>query len=198
MTVSVEHFNDGSIYRETPYHKGEIHGTAREYYDLIGRLFSKVEYYEGKRHGLSETWYENGNPRSEVRYHLGEKHGMWRWWYLSGGLHNEVTYQQSQKHGRERTWLRSGKLEHERFYVCGKPVAQEAQNPVAKTVDLPRVCACTCGISKLIFNSGCPGESGGVCPSEVEKPPSTCTCSLGVIMNFGCPSNSGGACPNRQ
>jgi antitoxin component YwqK of YwqJK toxin-antitoxin module len=55
-----------------------------------------AQYKTGKEHGHFQSWYENGNKRSEAYFTEGMKTGMETYWYDNGAKKSETLYENGQ------------------------------------------------------------------------------------------------------
>ena len=67
----VSYYNNGYKQSESIYRKGKQTNVVTYYYQSNGKIWRRVTFKKhgnNIRHGLYESWYENGNKRSEIIY----------------------------------------------------------------------------------------------------------------------------------
>jgi antitoxin component YwqK of YwqJK toxin-antitoxin module len=74
--VEVWRYSDG-VRNETPYVRGERHGTMR-WWHADGSRECEIPYVNGKAHGTATCWYADGSREREISYVDGT------WWRADG------------------------------------------------------------------------------------------------------------------
>ena len=76
---------DSSYYYEQGFKiEGRYIGEIKSFYSKNNSLKGKSFYNENGLHGIRQTFYENGNLRSEDNYVNGKRQGKYTSWYNSG------------------------------------------------------------------------------------------------------------------
>lgn len=87
--------NEGSKTRsEYRIEDGRVEGVATQYYEN-GALWKKSPYHQGKLHGKAQIYYRSGELKREVHYENGKKHGPYTKYYKSGTVKAKIEYHQN-------------------------------------------------------------------------------------------------------
>ena len=106
-------YNDGLLEKEWNY----------EYeYHPNNELMSSKRYLRGVKDGPFNTWYENGQKRSENYWEYDKKIGKWFTWYSNGQLEAEGSYVNDKKDGRWVSYNKTGEKVTELLYANGELV----------------------------------------------------------------------------
>ena len=67
-----------------------------------------------------ETWYENGQKKSEAIFKDGKKDGPWTYWYETGQKKGEGTFKDGELDGLSTLWYENGQKKSEGTFKDGK------------------------------------------------------------------------------
>lgn len=85
-------------------HKGKPFTGQAASYGWTGEVASLVTYLDGLEDGLIQTWYENGQLKSESIVHHGIVQSPAREWHENGQLSQETYFDKSGVCTGERQW----------------------------------------------------------------------------------------------
>lgn len=104
--------NDSSLSLAEPYHKGLVHGTARQW-DSTGALMGTYTLTHGTGYDLWRQPAEKGGSFIHEIHPMkdGLPHGYEWWLNEDRSLSEEIHWNKGRKHGVERNWGIEGNLE---------------------------------------------------------------------------------------
>lgn len=85
-----------------------------------GQLKSQLTYTYGKQNGIESTWYENGKLATEANYINGNIDGKSIGWYENGQLKSEFNYVNGHYNGAITTYWRNGQIKRKDQYLENK------------------------------------------------------------------------------
>lgn len=92
------YFDDGKLYQEINYKKGEIHGIRKVYFKS-GKLKSVKNYIDNKIEGKYKEYYESGELFMVGKYENGLQKGIWKSYYQNGKIREKGKYNKGRKTG---------------------------------------------------------------------------------------------------
>lgn len=110
---------DGSVFEESTYVDGEVHGVRIMYYE--GNKKTKVlETYEhGEMEGLFEEYHLNGQVAFSGIFTDGAMEGIFKKYSETGQIIEEVTFVDSDENGPFKEYHLNGQLAAEGGYING-------------------------------------------------------------------------------
>lgn len=90
-----------------------------------GQLRYEVPYHNYKQHGIEKWWHDNGQIQYEISWYKGQRHGIYKWWYDNGQVRLEAIFYCNQRHGIIKEWYSSGMLDYKKYYLYHKEVTEE-------------------------------------------------------------------------
>jgi len=148
----------GKILSATPYFKGFLHGTAKQWSN-DGKLIGTYTMKHGT--GIDLWWNprsDNGLPYlSEVHYYKkGKPHGFEWWLNEDQTVSVERHWRNGQEHGIERSWNQQGRLHrgYPRYWVNDVRVTKSHTFARAPTIPLSLDSAKRTTARKGDFNRG--------------------------------------------
>ena len=77
-------------------------------------------FHKAPLHSSVETWYANGQKKSEVILKDGKKDGPWTYWYETGQKKGEGTFKEGELSGLSTLWYENGQKKSEGTFKDGK------------------------------------------------------------------------------
>ena len=103
-----------AVNEEEPYS-----GKVNTFYEN-GQKKTEVTLKNGKTHGLSTEWDYNGQKQREVSYKNGKQSGHYKTWYDNGQQEKEGAYKEGKIDGKWIFWYANGQKQKESSYKDGK------------------------------------------------------------------------------
>lgn len=90
------------------YHNQKVFsGISESYYDN-GQLKSQTAFLNGKKHGTHTKWFNNGVKSFESIYQEGKQNGRTSSWWSNGNLRSIANFQHGVAHGIQEQWYVGG------------------------------------------------------------------------------------------
>jgi antitoxin component YwqK of YwqJK toxin-antitoxin module len=107
QTIKIYHSDNTTLKGQYDYDssKGVKIGSGQLWYPN-GQLKLKRSYGNGNH----QSFYENGEPKSEYTVKDGKKDGLVKEWYSNGKPKSEYTIKDGKKDGSSHFWFKSGRL----------------------------------------------------------------------------------------
>jgi antitoxin component YwqK of YwqJK toxin-antitoxin module len=94
-------------------------GRAESFYEN-GQKRSENNYKDGIYDGVSTDWYENGQKQREINFKDRKQDGLWTYWYENGQKLEEVNYEDGKPNGLITRWYEKGQKKEEGNLKDGK------------------------------------------------------------------------------
>lgn len=78
------------------------------------------DYIDGKKTGEWNSWYKNGQKKSEENYKQGQLYGKFSSWSDSGQILSDGMYVEGKQDGKWTTWFKNGQIKSEIFFQNGQ------------------------------------------------------------------------------
>ena len=123
------------------YTSGKKDGKLNTWY-VNGQIKSEKNYKNGKLNGKMTMWYMNGQIKSGRNYKNGKKDGKLISWYQNAQIQSDGNYKDGKKDGKWTLWDENGQITSEKIYKDGELVsktndtARIAEGEIAKVEEL--------------------------------------------------------------
>lgn len=104
---SVIYTDKGFIQEESEYKEGKRHGITTWYLNeekQQGPKYVMYTYQDGKFEGVQETYYENGNIKTQKMFSNNVQHGAAIEYYEDGRIKSEANYKNGELKGRVKEY----------------------------------------------------------------------------------------------
>lgn len=113
------YYPSGTLFGESHYAKGVLHGPSR-YYDEQKNLLSEVEFVNGQREGDHFLYYPSGKVYGIQRFKNGRRHGRQEYYYPTGILKSLIHYSDGLLEGNVNIYHENGANERQLTFIKGK------------------------------------------------------------------------------
>ena len=110
---------DGSIFEESTYINGQVHGIRSLFYEGNKKIQTAETYIDGIMDGLFEEYHINGQVAFTGLYVNDAMDGVWKKYSESGQLIEEVSFKDSEENGPFKEYHSNGQLAAEGGYLNG-------------------------------------------------------------------------------
>ncbi len=110
---------DGSIFEESTYVQGQVHGLRVLYYEGDKKIQTIETYDHGIMAGLFEEYHRNGQVAFTGIYVDNAMDGIWKKYDETGLLIEEVTFKDNEENGSFKEYHTNGQLAAEGGYLNG-------------------------------------------------------------------------------
>lgn len=108
-------FPDGHLQEIANYHKGQLHGEKKVWYDDAKHfLISQFNFKEGRPHGEQKKWYPTGELHKILHLNMGQEEGVQQAMRENGDLYANYEAKNGRVFGKQRGTLCFG-LEDEKI-----------------------------------------------------------------------------------
>jgi len=115
----IGYHTDGSIFEESTYVNGKVHGTRLLYFEGNKHIQTSETYVDGVMDGLLEEYHPNGQVAFTGKFVNDAMEGVWKKYNESGILIEEVSFKDSEENGPFKEYHLNGKLAAEGGYING-------------------------------------------------------------------------------
>lgn len=115
----IGYHTDGSIFEESTYVNGQVHGIRSLYYEGNKKIQTSESYINGIMDGLFEEYHLNGQVAFTGLFVDDAMEGVWKKYNNSGQLLEEVSFKDSEENGPFKEYHLNGQLAAEGGYLNG-------------------------------------------------------------------------------
>jgi antitoxin component YwqK of YwqJK toxin-antitoxin module len=131
-----ERYEDGRrIYQQTSFHQRDQMESQAQFYDAKREIIEADNWWDAEpapfqmvdsefQHGPTQSWFRNGQLRSQGQYQKGKRHGQFTWWHSNGQKQLVGYFENGLRVGKWTQWHVNGMKEQQCSFENDQPVGE--------------------------------------------------------------------------